>query len=104
MFSFQRVPFTVPDSSWRVAEATCPGPNLVWTSLGFSISTIFPLTSTLLIPGFSSAIFIALFSFHYFPSSEVVPHAGDSDFDLFSRISARNEDDKVVDAGYSIAS
>src|ERR1700751_3697004 len=98
MFSFQRVTFTVPDSSWRVAEATCPGPNLVWTSLGFSMSTIFPLTSTLLIPGFSSAIFIMLFSFHYFASGKIVPNAGDSDFDLFSGIGARNEDDKVVDA------
>src|SRR6266581_564714 len=103
MFSFHNVTLTLPDSSWRVADATWPGPNFVCTSLGVSISTIFPFTSTLLIPGFSSTIFIVLFSSHNFAGREIVPHAGDSNLDLVPRIRPRDEDYEVVEAGYSIS-
>src|SRR5438552_8110382 len=104
MFSFQSVTLTVPDSSCRVADATCPGPNFVCTSLGVSISTIYPFTSTLLIPGFSSAIFISLFSFHYLAGREIVPHAGDSNLDLVPCIGPGDEYYEIVEAGDSISS
>src|SRR5206468_5483899 len=86
------------------ADATCPGPNFVCTSLGVSISTIFPFTSTLLIPGFSSAIFIPLFSFHYLAGREIVPHAGDSNLDLVPCIGPGDEYYEIVEAGDSISS
>src|SRR5205809_4234386 len=65
---------------------------------------MFPFTSTLLIPGFSSAIFIVLFSFHYLAGREIVPHAGDSNLDLVPRIRPGDEDYEIVEAGDSISS
>src|SRR5207247_7413931 len=57
-----------------------------------------------LIPGFSSAIFIPLFSFHYLAGREIVPHAGDSNLDLVPCIGPGDEYYEIVEAGDSISS
>src|SRR5712692_783234 len=117
MFSFHKVTLTVPDSSWRVAVATWPGPNFVLTSLGFSMSTILPLTSTRRIPGFSSAILICVLSERLvagflgsafastdnFAGRETVPDCGNSHFYLFSLVCVRDEDHKIVYSGYPVS-
>src|SRR3972149_5747188 len=76
MISFHSVTLTVPESSSSVAVVTCPGPNFVWTSLGCSMFVILPATFTARMPGFSSAIFMFLYSpFTTSPVAKLLPTA-----------------------------